>query len=132
MLRDPSSPSKFTHKAAGRSAIAKLNEVVLIKTSTEREREVYEAMPDPLKPFVPKFYGVSDIHSSDKTNLLLENLISGMEMPCVMDLKVGQRQHSDEDGPEKVLTKTLRANRTTSSTMGLRLHGLKAISHSMD
>ena len=132
MLKDPSPPSKFTHRAAGRSAIAKLNEYVLIKTSTEREKEVYEAMPDPLKPFVPKFHGVADIYSSDESNLLLENLVAGMEMPCAMDLKVGQRQHTDEDGHEKVLKKTLLAKSTTSSTMGLRLHGLKAICYNMD
>ena len=62
--------------------------------------------------------------------LLLENLVSRYSFPCVLDLKVGERQYSDDVSPTKKARKMAKSANTTSSTLGLRLTGMQVYSHS--
>ena len=62
--------------------------------------------------------------------LLLENLVSRYSFPCVLDLKVGERQYSDDVSPTKKARKMAKSANTTSSTLGLRLTGMQVYQHS--
>lgn len=57
--------------------------------------------------------------------ILLENLTTGHKHPCVLDLKVGTRQHGDSASASKKLSKTTKVLNSTSGTLGLRLGGMQ-------
>lgn len=57
--------------------------------------------------------------------LLLENIVSGYNRPCVLDLKLGTRQHGDDAPTEKVHYQVNKCLRTTSALLGVRLCGMK-------
>ena len=62
-----------------------------------------------------------------QTYLLLENVVCNYAHPCVLDLKVGKRQYSDDCSETKVARKIARANQTTTASLGLRLTGMQVI-----
>ena len=62
--------------------------------------------------------------------LLLENIVSRYIFPCVLDLKVGERQYSDDVSPTKKARKMAKSASTTSATLGLRLTGMQVYQHS--
>ena len=62
--------------------------------------------------------------------LLLENLVSKYKYPCVLDLKVGTRQYSDDVSAAKKARKIAKAANSTLATLGLRLTGMQVYSHS--
>jgi len=57
--------------------------------------------------------------------ILLENLTTGILRPCVLDLKVGTRQHGDSATASKRQSKSAKVASTTSGTLGLRLGGMQ-------
>ncbi|KAJ9470545.1 putative inositol polyphosphate kinase [Diplonema papillatum] len=57
--------------------------------------------------------------------LLLRDVISGFSKPCILDIKMGIRGYGLNASPTKRKSKTSKANQTTSSTLGLRMHGMK-------
>jgi inositol-hexakisphosphate kinase len=73
--------------------------------------------------------------------MLLENLVSRFRHPCVVDLKMGTRQHGDDAPQQKKLQQTdkyahasshlvqcvfcLRCARSTSAKMGVRIVGMQ-------
>ena len=57
--------------------------------------------------------------------MILENLTHGFDKPHVLDMKMGFRQHSDEESQEKIARKTERVMNSTSATLGARLLGLQ-------
>merc|ERR1712029_801929 len=57
--------------------------------------------------------------------LVLENVVSNYAHPCVLDLKVGRRQYSDDCSETKVARKIAKANQTTTASLGLRLTGMQ-------
>eukprot|EP00041_Stephanoeca_diplocostata_P030303 m.914820 g.914820 ORF g.914820 m.914820 type:complete len:1562 (-) comp23731_c0_seq1:248-4933(-) len=59
--------------------------------------------------------------------LVLENLLSAFERPCVMDIKIGTRQHADDASPEKRAKAIRRCASTTSKTLGLRCSGMRVL-----
>ncbi len=58
--------------------------------------------------------------------LLLENLVSQYKFPCVLDLKIGKRQYSDDVSTAKKARKIAKSESTTSATLGIRLVGMQA------
>ncbi len=59
--------------------------------------------------------------------IILENLTSRFTNPCVMDLKLGTRTHTDEMSEEKKQVHLKRCDVTTSKSLAIRLAGLQVL-----
>ncbi len=61
----------------------------------------------------------------DLEYILLENVTARFHYPCILDLKMGKRQHADIDSDKKRLSKIQKCESSTSSTLGVRLCGMQ-------
>jgi hypothetical protein len=57
--------------------------------------------------------------------LVLEDLTSQYKQPCVLDLKLGTRQHGLNETAAKIKSKTNKVKNSTSSSLGLRVCGMQ-------
>jgi hypothetical protein len=59
--------------------------------------------------------------------MMLENVASASKFqnPCVLDLKMGTRQHGDDASAEKRTRQMAKCAASTSASLGLRLCGMK-------
>uniref|UniRef100_A0A8C9RJU3 Kinase n=1 Tax=Scleropages formosus TaxID=113540 RepID=A0A8C9RJU3_SCLFO len=57
--------------------------------------------------------------------LLLENVVRRFVYPCILDLKMGTRQHGDDATEEKAARQIKKCKQTTSSTLGMRVCGMQ-------
>jgi 1D-myo-inositol-triphosphate 3-kinase len=90
----------FDFSAAGHGAnggvaicLEKGTDKWVLKPLDSWEHQLYENLEtnfkqDPVRAFIPKFYGV---HDKDVPFLRLDNLVHGMVAPHVMDIKLGKR-----------------------------------------
>ncbi|OQR90263.1 hypothetical protein ACHHYP_05677 [Achlya hypogyna] len=57
--------------------------------------------------------------------LVLGDLTQGYNRPCVLDIKMGTRQHGEDASAEKARSHALKCAATTSAELGLRLCGMQ-------
>lgn len=82
--------------------------VNVVHTSASLSLVVRSLTPPPLTEFI-----------------LLENLTWSYRVPCVLDLKMGTRQHGDDASEEKKANQIRKCQQSTSASIGVRLCGMQ-------
>eukprot|EP00667_Euglena_gracilis_P021209 EG_transcript_23163 len=73
------------------------------------------------QPFLPQFYGVEV--RGGQPYVALENLVSEMTLPALLDLKVGTRTYGDDATPEKIASREAKDRASTTGLVGVNVVG---------
>eukprot|EP00013_Stygamoeba_regulata_P003222 CAMPEP_0177639792 /NCGR_PEP_ID=MMETSP0447-20121125/6207_1 /TAXON_ID=0 /ORGANISM="Stygamoeba regulata, Strain BSH-02190019" /LENGTH=280 /DNA_ID=CAMNT_0019141837 /DNA_START=149 /DNA_END=991 /DNA_ORIENTATION=- len=103
---------------------------LIYKPSNGLEPAFYQSLavhaPEGFREFTPKFYGMFKRAPYTKdTYVGMENLTHKYVHPCVLDLKIGTRQHMDSFTPEKIAVCLEKCCKSTSLSTGVRVCGMK-------
>ncbi|ORZ08693.1 hypothetical protein BCR42DRAFT_455445 [Absidia repens] len=119
----PSSPSahqqsqQTDQQQQGREAI-----------TTTSESASWRPRKEPTNPWSVQMYQ-RDLEkvSVDDTQqfILIEDLTDEIKYPCVLDLKMGTRQHGVYSNSTKMLSQTKKCERSTSLRLGVRISGMQ-------
>ena len=97
----------------------------ILKPLSETELSAYERAPAVLKRggFLARMIGTRP-DADGSPHLELEDLTHGMQRPCLIDIKMGTRQHTSAMSPEKIAYVSGKCRDTTSAALGVRVTGL--------
>lgn len=78
------------------------------------------------------FWILNDTNSCSPHYLVLGDLTLQYSRPCVLDIKMGTRQHGEDATPAKALSHTAKCEATTSASLGLRICGMQIFNQEDD
>ncbi|XP_035231382.1 inositol hexakisphosphate kinase 2-like isoform X1 [Stegodyphus dumicola] len=108
----------------------KLNRTQRHKTSPELRVQIHSCSDKKLikEKHLHQLYS----RPNPKYFLLLENVASNFHKPCILDLKMGTRQHGDDAPPDKRSRQMAKCAASTSARLGVRLCGMQVYKADVD
>lgn len=132
------------HQVAGHDGVLATADGLIVKPCTDTEVRFYRLVTATeehrdVARFLPKFHGAvrlgedcpqlvgpEDVKTRKVQDaVILENLLQGFRKPSVMDVKLGTQLYDEFCSEEKKERMREAARNTTSSTLGLRITGMK-------